>query len=561
MKTLRIALLLAALAPSGTVAAQEFAIDETVAADREAVRLVQTQLTELGFSPGGADGAFGRRTQGAIEAFATRFPSDLTTGLTPDMAARIALVHDGRFGTAFAGDLLVRPTGFMPAPRVHTSDIRQETPECGACNITPMMLAAGDLDGDGRDEIVFGYHLGDANYDVVDVPTRLSILSYAAPDNRLPGFPDDALPSRVHEREAIIADFNGDGLGDLFVAAHGLDRQPFPGEQNVLILSGAEGHRDVSATHLPQLTDMAHGAAHGDLEGDGDLDMIIITNQGSARILPYVLRNDGAGQFTQEDISTILDPALVNMYGGPHRAEYSTARLADLNGDGAVDLLLLARGEDPGRVSRYSAGTRRSLLLYNDGNGQFPSETLVELPTDRWGYGTFTNDAEAIDLDGDGALDLILTQSTRDGSWRGHYLQILMQENGIFVDRSAERLWPQGYPAPLNRINFADKTVLVDIDNDGDLDLVTRSLGPAFRENPVEDGIVQIGLNDGTGHFDPVDPRWLTGGSGYRGRAPIAGEFDGNPGGDLASYELNGQFDDQADVTWGIHLRLHFPPG
>jgi len=544
--------------------AQEFAIDEALRADRDAIRSVQGQLNDLGFDAGRPDGAFGPGSTRAMTGFAARFAPDLATGLTEDMVARLELVHTGRFGSPFDdnGAALVTLSGFLEARDVYRSDVRDETPACADCNVTSFLLAAGDMNGDGRDEIVISHHASDANFRVIDRPTRLTIASPAQTRfEPFAGIAIDDLPLRVHGREGVIADFNGDGLGDLFVAAHGYDVRPFPGEQNVLILSGPDGHTDVSASHLPQIDDMAHGVAAGDIDGDGDIDLVVITNEGSARILPHVLRNDGAGRFTYEEFGAILDDtSLIDLYSnGPHRAEYSTARLADVNGDGALDLLLLARGEQP-RGGRRLTGTTMSVLLWNDGSGQFSVDRMVELPTDRWGDATFTNDAEVIDLDGDGRMDLILTQSTRTAAegWRGHYIQVLMQEaDGVFTDRTAERIWPQGYALPLGETAFADKSTLIDIDGDGDLDLVTRSLGPALVSRDLSGAIVQVGINDGTGVFAPADPRWLSGYRDYYLRSPIAAQIGPEGESGLVSYRLYGSYNGSRDQTWGVELSTH----
>lgn len=559
------ALAFSSLASEEAANAQDMTVDEALRADRDAVRTLQVQLNELKFDAGAPDGIFGPSSTRALLAFAERFPSDIPAGLTTEMLNRVGRVHASWFASPFAdgGASLVSPPGFFDARGVHRSDARAESPGCEDCNVTTFMLAAGDMDGDGRDELVFGHHASDASFDVVDRDTRLSIISFsgAAGATVFPGMEEDDLPLRVHEREAVIADFNADGLGDLFVAAAGFDARPFPGEQNVLILSGSEGHRDVSGSHLPQMDDMAHGVAHGDIDADGDIDLLVITNEGAGRHLPYVLRNDGRGRFTHEEFDEILDdPGLIDLYGrGPHRAEYSTARLADLDGDDAPDLLLLARGEQF-RGGVRPSGTTRSLVLFNDGSGQFSVERMIELPTDRWGDFTFTNDADVVDLDNDGAPDLVLTQSTRPGGrdWRGQFLQILMQEApGVFVDRTAERLWPQGYELALDRIAFADKTTMIDIDSDGDLDIVTRSLSPAMVSRSLKDAIVQVGLNDGTGHFAPADPRWLAGYRDYFVRAPIAGNFGAEGAPAIASYDLFGSYGGGRDQTWGINVFTH----
>lgn len=533
-----------------------FPIDETVKADRSAVRELQTQLNELGFDTGRPDGAFGRKTQAGIEAFAARFPTDGAEGLSRGMLARVAFVHSGRFGIAAEQGLVIEQRFAIPTDRYATTDIRDDLDACDRCTVTPMLLGSVDLNGDGADDVILHQHVSNSRYDVIDRASPLRIYRMnpkGAPTAQQPELMRG--PDRVHAREAVAADFNADGIDDLFIAAQGLDTQPFPGEQNVLILSSPDGPFDASETHLPLLNDMAHGTAVGDIDADGDTDILVVTNQGTTRILPYLLLNDGAGRFEMGDLGARIPLELIDMYlsTDPYEAEYSTVRLIDIDADGALDLFLLARGETPSNTTR-NATIRSSLLFYNDGDGHYSVDRMVALPTDRWGDRTFTNDADAIDLNGDGRLDLILTQSTRDGYWRGGYLQALVQTSDGWEDRSAEYLWPQGASAPLEEITFANKTTLVDFDNDGDLDLVTNTLNPGFRETPGEYPY-GIGVNDGSGRFAPVDPRWISG--GYEGRDMITGDFDGNNVPDIGALNLN--YIIERDQTVGVNLTLHRP--
>ncbi|MBV9086304.1 MAG: CRTAC1 family protein, partial [Acidobacteriaceae bacterium] len=93
-------------------------------------------------------------------------------------------------------------------------------------------------------------------------------------------------------------DFDNDGWKDLFIAqGHVLDtiQLTFPHlryRQPPLLLKNIKGKfTDVSAQSgaVFQQTWAARGLAVGDLDNDGDLDVVITTNNGRA----YVLRNDG----------------------------------------------------------------------------------------------------------------------------------------------------------------------------------------------------------------------------------------------------------------------------
>lgn len=192
--------------------------------------------------------------------------------------------------------------------------------------------------------------------------------------------------STVHPRDFTVADYNGDGLQDLFIADHGTDVNPFPGAQNKLYLQTVNGTLNESGlTNLPALSDFSHHSAAGDIDRDGDMDIYVCNIFGQNNIGPYFLINNGAGVFTK---STNRVPAnIANM-----NRRYISSRLLDMDKDGDCDLIL---GGHDGTSNAYD------LILENDGNGFF-SEGKFILPARagaaNWGsvcqvVADFTNDS------------------------------------------------------------------------------------------------------------------------------------------------------------------------
>ena len=129
----------------------------------------------------------------------------------------------------------------------------------------------------------------------------------------------------VHPRQALVADFNGDGKPDIFLACTGYDAPPFPGEKSQVVMSGPSGKYVVQDANSAAA--YWHGAAAADMNGDGKIDVVIATGH-----RPSIYLNDGAGHFT-------LDP--VDPFSSiVPEAPYYSVQIADVNEDGIQDVLV-----------------------------------------------------------------------------------------------------------------------------------------------------------------------------------------------------------------------------
>lgn len=274
----------------------------------------------------------------------------------------------------------------------------------------------------------------------------------------------------------LVGDYDGDARDDVFVANQGLDANPFPGARNALFLSaGGEGFVDATAT-LPDASDFSHSAAQGDIDGDGDLDIVVMnvgggTPPSGSLTDAYVLLNDGAGAFVRED-DYLPSDIEVRAFGN----KYTSSLLFDADGDGDPDLFLGTHGEP---VEAHS------LLLVNDGSGDFSAAERRQLPDSALGsVGVNVVDADAADLDGDGALDLVIAMTL---NYRGNRIQILMNDGaGGFTDQTATRL-PQVFD---ETEGYTSRVAVADMNGDGFPDLVAMHM----LDRPIF-------LNDGEGRF------------------------------------------------------------
>jgi hypothetical protein len=157
---------------------------------------------------------------------------------------------------------------------------------------------------------------------LVDVSTRLNV-------DRV---------STVINRTTLIADYNGDGLTDIFLGNFGTEKfSPFPGEQNQLLFQTTSGQFINKTSTLPKLTDATHVPALGDLNGDGYLD-IFVNNIGDDDNSPnYILINDGKGYFTYQadtklNANSIFDQSVSQYLSSP------ISLIIDINLDGENDI-------------------------------------------------------------------------------------------------------------------------------------------------------------------------------------------------------------------------------
>lgn len=182
---------------------------------------------------------------------------------------------------------------------------------------------------------------------------------------------------------AIVADFNGDGIQDVFIADSGYDDFPAPGGQNSLLFGTAGG--GFVAGKLPAVLDFTHSAAVADIDSDGDID-IFVGNIGKPNpIDPYFLINDGKGNFTQNfnllsGLPGKFPSSQINSLG----INYTGSHLSDVNKDGKIDLILGGMGNGSELLSWDGSKfvVKQNLYLNDDANRSVTSVDIADLDND-----------------------------------------------------------------------------------------------------------------------------------------------------------------------------------
>lgn len=435
---------------------------------------------------------------------------------------------------------------------------------------TAAVWGSADFDQDGTNEVFI--HGG--NDDYLGQPIPMLVLQVDE-NNQLVDKSAELIDGGLYYRyfgsgrKTVVADFNNDGYNDIFAPASsghfgviipepsillmsdGASGRLFPADDRIksppctLSAPAYEGQKpcqtsDAAGLWYPdesaELVDMeirsyGHGADVADIDGDGDLDLLVITVFGAERdelpVSSYFLINDGNGNFTANwqlvphKAATYYTewfeegelPGMVPGEFYPKDEYYSFGVLRDFDVDGHLDMALL-------RIYSFAATLRPpdgpfdvetenawqsvyELIAWGSAEGFSEEYTILEsvgLPSDAY-RGTNTEPLP-MDIDGDGDIDLIINRDGNAGGvYPGSYLQIFRNEGDrIFVDATAELL-----PQEMADISVRPWSVSLtehDLNQDGCPDFIAMQDFSADNLNGLPP--FRIWLNDCNGGFRPI---------------------------------------------------------
>jgi hypothetical protein len=232
---------------------------------------------------------------------------------------------------------------------------------------------------------------------------------------------------------------------------------------------GFEGRRLPTRHPLPSLS-----PAVGDLDGDGDFDIVVAGHEGGAA---RILWSDGAGAFEERPQPPTLDAG-----GDP-----SLPALGDFDNDGDLDLV----------IAKWGAA---SSLYANDGRGEFTRVFGTPLSAAiHW-----ASTVALADYDSDGLLDLYL------GSWP--YPSGPEEENLLL--RNATR--DAGHWLEVRLVGRAPNTaaigavLAVEVTIEGERRTLLRRVASASTWRSMDDLVQHVGIGDATA-VDAVSVRWPDG--------------------------------------------------
>jgi hypothetical protein len=346
----------------------------------------------------------------------------------------------------------------------------------------PQSVAVGDVNGDGRPDIVTA-DFGDGTVSVLlntaappatgtfspgatvaasgryaYVPTVADVNGDGKPDLIEANYPANVVsvflgngdgtfqaavntPAGPGPDQVTVADVNGDGIPDLALTYYGAN-------EVAVLLGNGDGTFKPAAQILATGND-PRGVQVADLNGDGKPDLVVASFSYTG---VQVFLGNGNGTFqAAQNLSVASYPTGVTV--------------ADVNGDGKPDLLSANWDYHPG-----SYGV--SVLLGN-GNGTFKAPQTISLST-------MPFSVDVADLNGDGKPDLVVgTFSGSSYHYSGGVVVLLGNGNGTFA---------AGLNMSLGVETFLES--VADVNGDGKPDLVTETF-----KNSVS---VYLGNGDGT---------------------------------------------------------------
>jgi hypothetical protein len=323
---------------------------------------------------------------------------------------------------------------------------------------------------------------------------------------------------------AAFADVDGDGDLDVMVCNHESACQLYLNESAKV---GALKFREAAAEWGVNLSDAAHTPAFCDYDGDGDLDLYLMTNlfydprgrakdedvlevdtvNRRARVRPgydkyykitkvrrgpnpgdfyierdkagrrdWLLRNDG-GKFT--DVTVAAGMSAETNIG-------LSATWWDYNGDGRPDLYVGDDFDDPDYFYR------------NDGGGKFTNVVKTVVPHTTW----FSMGADFGDLNNDGWMDFLIgdmfgtnhyKQKVSMGPMGGKTEFLTTTEprqymrNALYVNTGTGQFMEAAQLTRLDRTNWTWAIQLQDFDNDGWADVfVTNGMSRDYNDSDNE---------------------------------------------------------------------------
>ena len=257
-------------------------------------------------------------------------------------------------------------------------------------------VGAGDINGDGLDDMVVGGAPGKPTYVFTQLPSGKfsQTLLKAAPDT---------LYKTGDDRGILLFDADNDNDLDLYVASGGYAFSAGDSAyRDNFYLNNGKGEFSLANEAIPFNTTSKFCVRAADYDQDGDLDLFI-----SGRVEPnaypkpvnsFIYRNDTKGKVVRfTDVTAEVAPALQKA------GLICDALFTDYDNDGWVDLII--------------AGEWMPITLLHNEKGKFVNKTASTGISDKTGL---WNSITAGDYDNDGDIDYVIGNLGLNSFYRVH---------------------------------------------------------------------------------------------------------------------------------------------
>ena len=440
--------------------------------------------------------------------------------------------------------------------------------------------SAGDINGDGYDDLIIGDYRSGANNTVTSAGSAIVVFGKAG------GITDIDLASgtlvssgqgfrifgaNIQDSAGIsvasAGDINGDGYDDLIVGARygdGPDETRTNAGEAIIVFGKAGGITDIDLASGTLVSsgqgfrifgaDAGDQAGRsvgpaGDINGDGYDDIIIGAYRGdgngnaAADAGEAIIVFGKAGGFTDVDVAS---PTFVSSGQGfrifgadaPDNAGFSVASAGDINGDGYDDLIVGAKGGGGAANNKIQAG--EAIIVFGKAGGftdvDVASPTFVSSGQGFRIFGADAGDAAGIsvasagDLNGDGYDDLIIGANASRGAANaktgaGEAIIVFGKAGGFTdVDVASSTFVSSGQGFRIFGADARDQTGISvasagDVNGDGYDDIIigaSRGQGPTNTRATAGEAIVVFGKAGGFTDVDIFSANLVSSGQGFR---------------------------------------------
>jgi hypothetical protein len=373
----------------------------------------------------------------------------------------------------------------------------EETSAWGLDGVEGVRLSAIDFDGDGWTDLFVRRGGGADNFSDTrtiwlmrnrgdgtfeDVTERSGIVARRSGD---PG----GRPVDVH----AFGDVDNDGDLDAYLGVSTVDRAATGGETSEIMLQSPDhtfSHADeLSEVRMAMFTDTVAGASFVDFDLDGDLDLWTPhhgngTSTGFTFRASHFYRNEGGAYYVDatEALGLLTRPwdnlAAINQAQAHPRAWSGNA--CDLNGDGLPELLAASYGRAPNHLFRAARRSDGSIGFENDSvaSGFAYDEDMT------WQDDQFARCYCASNRSAEGCADVPAPMISCAGGAASNW------------DHATGR-------QPFRLGGNSGATICGDVDNDGDMDLMTTEIAHWWAGRGSD--VARLLVNDGDATFTRPD--------------------------------------------------------